>query len=721
MTNLSEKTLSPEERAKILLSQMTITEKIDQLRSQLSLEAPNPERDYTVGHVRTVGHFMHKHGNVKPSETATAINHDTEQSMKASRFGIPILQNCEALHGVQWCSGTCYPQAIGLAAMFDPDMVEKVASAVSEELRAGGIRQVFAPVVNVVRDCRWGRTEESYGEDVKLVSDTGCAYVRGLEKNNVIATPKHFVDNYSDGGRDSNESHSSWRELREVYLEPFRSCFIEGGARSTMLAYNSVDGVPCSMSKMLMQNILREEWGFKGFTVSDYCGVDGVYSAHQVARNLTEAQALCLKAGLDVDLPNGSSKLHEALKTGLITEEDIDRAVGRVLKTKFELGLFDNPFVDVKKADEIVHSPAHVALARESARKCMVLLKNEGLLPLTHNSYKRIGVFGPSANTINVGGYSGPYGGWKGEAKTPYEALCEQYKDTSEVVLCTSDDKSSSIADTCDLLLYFTATLEGEGADRSNLLLPGHKVKQQISEGGALIVEEKEEEIVTDQEMMLEMLSKKDIPLCVIMINGAPVDVSGWEKGADAILEAWYPGEQGAEAIVETLTGKNNPGGRLPITFPKCIGQVPLFYARKPTGRGFRYVENDGEPQWCFGFGMSYTTFEWSDFRIKHSGGATLDVTLTVKNTGTYDGDEVVQLYLSQTLCDVVRPMKEMKAYQRVHLSSGGSTTVSFKLNEHAFSYYNQMMEFGLHSSHNRIVLGANSKDEKFSFEFDIM
>lgn len=382
MMNIPDKSLLPEEKAKKLLSQMTVDEKIDQIRSQLVRNYHSPERDYKVGHMRNIGHFMHQAAPVKPSVAAEAINEDTQRSMEANRFGIPVLQNGESLHGAQWVSGTCYPQAIALAAMFDPEMVEKVASAIAEEVRAGGVRQVFAPVVNLVRDCRWGRTEESYGEDVKLVSDTGRAFVRGLEKNNVISTPKHFADNYSDGGRDSNESHSSWRELREVYLEPFRACFVEGGARSTMMAYNSLDGVPCSMNKTLMQKILRDEWGFKGFTVSDYSGVDGVYKAHQVARDLMEAQAFCLKAGMDVDMPNGNGELTEALKKGLITEEDIDKAAFRVLKAKFELGLFENPFVDAAKADEIVHSREHIELARESARKCMVLLKNNGILPL---------------------------------------------------------------------------------------------------------------------------------------------------------------------------------------------------------------------------------------------------------------------------------------------------------------------------------------------------
>lgn len=720
MLNIPEKSLSFEARAKILLSQMTVAEKIDQLRSQMVWDCHSPERDYKVGHIRNVGHFMHKIASVSPSVAAEAINDDTRRSMESNRFGIPVLQNGEALHGAQWCSGTCYPQAIALAAMFDPEMVEKVAGAIAEELRAGGVRQVFAPVVNLVRDCRWGRTEESYGEDVKLVSDTGCAFVRGLEKNNVIATPKHFADNYSDGGRDSNESHSSWRELREVYLEPFRACFIDGGARSTMLAYNSLDGVPCSMNKQLIGKVLRDEWGFKGFTVSDYGGVDGVFNAHHIAQNLTEAQALCLKAGMDVDLPNGNGNLAEALERGLVTEEDIDRAAFRVLKTKFELGLFENPFVDADKADKIVHSKEHTDLARKCARQSMVLLKNNGLLPINVSKYKRIGVFGPSANTINIGGYSGPYGGWKGKANTPYAALCDELKDKADVVLCTSDEKTAEIAESCDLLLYFTATLEGEGADRSSMLLPSHKVKQQYSEGSAIIVDEKTVEIVTDQEKMLSMLSAMQKPMCVVLINGAPVDVSGWEKGADAILEAWYPGEEGADAIVETLMGKNNPGGRLPITFPKCIGQVPLFYARKPTGRGFGYVENDGQPRWPFGYGLSYTSFVWENIHMTLSANTPVEISLTIRNTGLYDGDEVIQVYLSQTYCDVVRPLKELKAYRRVHVMCGESVSVTLKLDERSFSYYNSEMKFGLHSSHNRVVLGTNANDAKAEFEFDI-
>ena len=722
MNTFRDSNLSPEVRAQLLLSEMTTEEKLFQLQSQLLF--PNEydsKRDFRAGCVRNPGHFMHVKGEVAPSVAAQAINDDTRKSIEASRFGIPVLQNGEALHGAEWCSATCFPQAIAMAATFDPELVRRIARAVGKELRAGGVRQVFAPVVNITRDCRWGRTEESYGEDVLLTSQMGAAYSGGLEDENVVATPKHFVDNYSDGGRDSNESHSSWRELREVYLEPFRACFQEGHARSTMLAYNSVDGVPCSCNETLMKRILREEWGFKGFTVSDYGGVEGVSGAHKVARDLTHAQADCLKAGMDFDLPNGGACLKEAYKQGLFTEEDLNSAVLHILTAKFELGLFEEPYVDAAKADQIVHAPEHMDLALEGARKCMVLLKNDGLLPLKKGAHKRIGLFGPSANTVNIGGYSGPFGGWNGQADTPFDAIRAYCKGEAEVVLCEPGDDVRKLSETCDLAIYFTATLEGEGSDRCSFRLPAQRVKKRVSEGSAMIVDEKETVISVDQEAELASLSSGKTPLMVVLINGAPIDVSGWENGAHAILEAWYPGEKGSQALAETLFGENNPGGKLPITFPRSIGQAPLFYARKPSGRGYGYVENDGSPRWPFGFGMSYTAFEWSQFEVLKADAEGVLVSLNVKNTGNVDGDEVVQLYLGQTCADVVRPLKEMKAFSRVFVPAGETRRVELKLGVRELSFWNREMKFGLHPCHCRIVLGAHAEDEQFAYEFELI
>lgn len=712
--------LPAEERAKLLLAEMTLEEKIFQLKSQLLWPQEIEEkRDYRTGAVRNIGHFLHEHGAVKPSVAAQAINEDTRKSIQAGRLGIPVLQNGEALHGAEWCNGTLFPQSLGMGAAFDEELTEEVALAVGKELRAGGVRQVFAPVVNVTRDCRWGRTEEGYGEDVLLNARMGAAFCRGLEANNVIATPKHYVDNYGDGGRDSASSLNSWRTLYEVYLEPFRACFQEGGARSVMAAYNTVDGVPCSCSEELLTKILRDEWGFDGFVVSDYGGVEGSCYSHGVARDLADAAALCLKAGLDADMPNGGTAIREAYDRGLISMEDIDRSVLRILKQKFLLGLFEEPFVDAQKADGIVRCPEHRSLAKKAACETMVLLKNNGLLPLQKGKYKRIGVFGPAMDCVNSGDYSGPYGGWHGDAKTPIEALKEYLGDEAELVVCADESKLSETAAGCDLNLFFTAAIEGEGTDRSSLKLPGARKALNVSTECAVIIGTELQQVEMDQEGALGILAELEVPLCVVL-TGTPVDVTGWCEGADAILEAWYPGEEGSQAIAETLFGENNPGGKLPISFPRSVGQLPLYYAYKTMGRGINYVENDGSPLYEFGYGLSYTDFRLDDFNVEACGRDGASVSLNVTNIGNRAGDEVVQLYVSVTHAEVCRPTCELKAFKRVSLQPGETQRILLTADKRALSFYDRKMNFGIHPCSVKIGIGTSCKKIAFEHSFEI-
>ena len=713
--------LSAAERAKALLDEMTLDEKLQQLKSQLMWPREYEEkRDFTVGSMRNIGHFMHEHGARPASEAAAAINEDTRRSIEASRLGIPVLQNGEALHGAEWVNGTLFPQSLAMAATYDDALVEEVADAIGKELRAGGVRQVFAPVVNITRDCRWGRTEEGYGEDVLLNSRMGAAFCRGLEGQNVIATPKHFVDNYGDGGRDSCSSLNSMRTLREVFLEPFRACFQEGGARSVMMAYNAIDGVPCSCNEELMQKILRDEWGFEGFTVSDYGGMEGTHYSHGVARDEAEAAGKCLKAGLDADMPNGGRCIKEALERGLISEEDIDKSVLRILTQKFRLGLFEEPFVDAAKADETVRCDSHRELSYKAALKCMTLLKNDGLLPLKKGAYRRIGLFGPAIDTLNGGDYSGPYGGWTLKVPTILDELRAYVGEETEIVLCADADRLAEIAASCDVNIYAASMLAGEGADRCEIKLPGQK--KVINEGSAFaqIIDAEVKEIYEDQESMLGILGGLNVPLCVVL-TGNPVDVSAWEGGANAILEAWFPGEVGSKAIVRTLFGENNPGGKLPISFPRCVGQLPLYYSYKPMGRPIYYVENDGTPYRPFGFGLSYTTFELSDFKVIKADNSGAVVSVRISNTGNFDGDEVLQLYISQKYADAVRPLSELKAFRRVSLKKGESKTVELELDARALSFYDAKMNFGVHPCLTKLMLGTSSADIAFEYSYDIL
>jgi len=676
-----------------LMNRMTPQEKIGQLRSQLLFDPHDTRRDYTTGNVRDIAHFMHANGPADAQTCAKAVNQQTQKSMAASRFGIPELSHEEGLHGAQWGMATVFPQSIGMAASFDVHLYSQEADVIARELRAVGIRQVLAPVVNIARDPRWGRMQETYGEDVCLTSRFGVAYVKAMQQNGIIATPKHFVDNYGAAGHDSYASDNSWRTLYETYLEPFRACVQEGGALSIMAAYNSVMGQPCSTNSHLLNDVLRKEWGFPGFTVSDYGAVLGVYAAHGTATTYADAQAQSLKAGMDVELANGYRNVDSLYRSGKITINDIDRAVERVLTAKFSIGLYDHPYADPDQANALVRSEANKALALQAARETMTLLKNERhTLPLNSDSIKTIGLFGPAADVLSMGDYTGPYGGWKGSgAKTPYDGIKELSGSKATVKVYRAGQDWDAFIKDCDALVYFAAIQEGEAQDRSKLTLPS--VKQQLgqSTANAVIAENQQTNVSNfDQEGTIKKLAKSGKKLVVVLQNGAPIDLHNWFSEVSAILETWYPGEQGGIAIAETLFGLNNPGGRLPVSWPNSSGQVPVYYAVKPTGRSNRYIDDDGQPLFPFGYGLSYTTFAYSNLKVN----ANHSVQVTVTNTGPVAGDEVVQLYLHRRIAPVARPEKELRAFQRVHLQPGESKAVTLQLPLRSFGYYDENLKW---------------------------
>ena len=698
-----------------LLSRMSLEEKVAQASAQLLfMDEFYEKRDYTKGHIRNVGHFLPDGGLPNdPKTVAERINEDTQKSIEASRWGIPVLQHGEALHGAQWGNATCFPQSIGMAATFDDDLYYREGQVVAEELRAVGVRQVYAPVINITRDQRWGRGQESYGEDVLMNSRFGVAYVKALEEGGVIATPKHFVDNYGEGGHDSFASITSWRELREVYLEPFRVCVEEGGARGIMSAYNAVDGIPASSNPKLLQDILKKEWGFKGIVVSDYGATEMVGNRHLLAETEDDALALCMNAGMDLQLANTSDGLLEQVKSGKIPEKVLDESVRRVLRLKFELGLFDEPLVDPEKAAAVVRSPEHRELAYEAACKAMTLLKNDGILPL--KGVKRVGVYGPSANILNVGDYSGGRGGWKGDGITPYEGLKKALEGSAEVVLAPVSQNVNPLASRCDVLVFFPSITEEEGSDRSSFHLPSSHVQpNRTTEGGLIVADAQAPAIEVDQEKMVRDLIATGKPVIVVLHNGAVIDISGWADGAAAILEAWYPGEQGGRAIADVLTGTVNPGGRLPITWARSIGQNPMYYSIKPSGRGYGYVENDGSPLYPFGYGLSYTTFGYKNFQTVETleKGQPLKVRVTVTNTGAVKGDEVVQVYIHDELASVVRPLKQLAAFQRVTLEPGESREVELEIPNRQFALWDRDMNFRVEEGWFEVWLGKNANEK---------
>lgn len=713
-------------RAKELLSELTLEEKIYQICSQMVYpirEDFAEKRNYKVGNCRNIGHFIHESKGcaVSPYEITEAINNEIRLATQSNSKAIPPLEHGEALHGAQWGMATCFPQPIGMASSFDTDLVERIADVIGKECAVAGVRQALTPVVNVVRDCRWGRTVETFGEDVLLNGDMGAAICKGLQKNGVIATPKHYADNYSYGGRDSNVSDTSERTMREVFLEPFRRCIKDGGAMSLMAAYNSWDGVPCTCNKYLLTDILRDEWGFDGFVVSDYSGVENIKNAHRLYDTSAMVLAESLKAGLDISLPRSSyDDFITALNEGFIDEADIDRAVLRVLTAKFSIGLFNKPYGNPEKAQELVRCDEHKKLALEAARKTIVLLKNDNTLPLSIENIKQLAVFGLGATVIPVGdNYSGPYKvKWTAEnAKTPLQYLSE-YLDGNTRVIFADDSEIENVAPLCDAAVYFTSLIEGEGMDRSDIRLPGVTNAQQRDEN-TVIVGKNEFSLKTDQEESIRRMCTSNKNSAVVLLNGSPVDMSSWIDFCPAVIEAWYPGEQGAQAVTEILFGEISPSGKLPVTFPRSVGQLPLFYSMKPSGRGYGYVENDGSPLYPFGFGLSYTTFRIDNFtyNIVNSG---LRIGFSAENTGKYAGTEIVQIYFSGHNCDVVMPIKELKAYKRIELHSGAKAHFEITVSRDSFCYYDRRMNYGLHNGDFTVSAGTSSADILSSFEVKV-
>lgn len=705
-----------DKRVEDLLKRMSLEEKVDQVSSQLLFLKDWDKRDYTRGHVRNPGHFLPEEDLPNdPKSVAETINDDVRRSMESNRWGIPVLEHGEALHGAQWGNATCFPQSIGMGATFDEDLYYRVGQVVAKELRAVGVRQVYAPVVNITRDQRWGRAQESYGEDVLLNARMGVAYVKALEEGGVVATPKHFVDNYGEGGHDSFASPTSWRVLREVFLEPFRACVEEGGARGIMSSYNSVDGIPSSCNGRLLNDILKKEWGFKGIVVSDYGAVDIVRSSHGMAETDEDALALCMNNGLDVQLHNTNENLLRLVEDGKISEKTLDESVRRVLRIKFQLGLFDEPLVDPAKAEEIVRCPSHRALAYEAACKSMTLLKNDGILPLKPGNVRRIGVFGPAADVLTLGDYSGARKGWKGDGITPVQGLKHVFDGRTEVVLGKAGQDVDPLARSCDVLVFFPSIMEEEGRDRSSFHLPSGKFVRNRSETGAAVISDQlEMEVEIDQERMIRDLIATGKPVVVVLQNGAVIDLSDWVDGVSAVLEAWYPGEQGGQAIADVLSGRKNPGGRLPFSWSRSIGQNPMYYSVKPSGRGYDYIENDGSPLWPFGYGLSYTAFEYSGFHMPErlEKGDSLKLSVTVTNTGEVEGDEVVQVYSRDELASVARPLKELVAFGRVTLKPGESKVVELEVPYRRFAMWDKDMKFRVEEGWFEVWLGRNAGEK---------
>ena len=661
-------------------------------------------------------------------QTVALVNSIQKYAVKETRLGIPVLFHEEGLHGYAAKDATSFPQAIALASSWDPDLLTRVFAVAAREMRARGVQQVLAPVVDVARDPRWGRIEETYGEDPHLVGRLGIAAVRGfqgdtlpLAPGKVFATLKHMTGHgQPESGTNVGPASISERVLREVFFPPFAAAIKSSNALNVMASYNEIDGIPSHGNYWLLHDILRGEMGFTGSVVSDYEGIEQLQTLHHVEPDFLHAAARAMHAGVDFDLPDGAAyeKLPEALAKGLVTQEQIDTAVRRMLKMKFLAGLFENPYADGKAAAAITNNAEARALAVQAARETTVLLKNDGALPL--HDVTTLAVIGPNAAKVDLGGYS--------NVPNHTVSLLQGIQAKARVKVVSAEgvritDKGDWYSDEvkladreANLARIQQAVQVAKSADQILLVIGSNSaVSREAWDKATHLGDRADIGLIAQQNELAQAMFALGKPVVVVLINGAPLSIPEVAGKANAILEAWYPGQEGGTALAEILFGDANPGGKLPVTIARSVGQLPIYYNQKPTAhRG--YMFDSAQPLYPFGFGLSYTTFEISAPRLSASqikSGDSVVVSVDVRNTGKVAGDEVVQLYLHDVVSSVTRPVKELKGFRRVTLAPGESKVLQFTLDRDAFALWNQEMKRVVEPGAFEIMVGPNSVDLK--------
>jgi beta-glucosidase-like glycosyl hydrolase len=665
-----------------------------------------------------------------PREDAVFINSVQKWLVENTRLGIPVLTHEEALHGLVAPRGTSFPIPIALASTWDPALVERVMSIAALEARARGTHEVLSPVLDLARDPRWGRTEETYGEDPYLVSRLGVAAIRGyqgtsrtLARDKVFATAKHFAGHGPhEGGINTAPTAFAERLLRDQDLLPFETAIAETPVLAVMPSYNEMDGVPSHKNRWLLGRVLRQEWGFDGMVVSDYYAIDQMVSQHGVAADLADAARQAIEAGVDVELPDiaAYAKLADLVKDGRLSESVLDRAVARILRAKFLAGLFEDPYVDPDRAQRVSNTPEHQAAALEAARRAMVLLKNDGaLLPLDRAKLKTIAVIGPNAKGVRLGGYSSEPGrgvdildGIKQKVGTGLRVLyAEGVRITEEPPNWTADKVVFGDPVKNRQRIAEAVTMARQ-ADVAVVVIGTNESTSREAWADNHLGDVADLELSSQQNELVDAVRGTGKPVVVVLINGRPLALSHVAQTVPAILEGFYLGQEGGTAVADVLFGDANPGGKLPISFPRATGQLPVYYDRKPTS--FRsYLDLTREPLFPFGHGLSYTTFKLDNLkvapeRIGPAGEAT--VTVDVTNTGARAGDEVVQLYVRDRVASVTRPVKELRGFERVALAPGERKTVTFKVGPAALRFTNERMERVVEPGLFDLMVGTSSK-----------
>ena len=745
--------LSVDARVEDLLARMTLEEKVAQMQSiwdnkgtlfdaKLELDPKKMALNYPDG----IGQFARPSDATGPASprlvpgrdlrgTIRLVNALQHYALEHTRLGIPIMFHEEGLHGYVAVGATSFPQAIALASSWDPALVRAVNVVTAREMRARGVTEALTPVVDVARDPRWGRIEETFGEDPYLVGEMGVAAVEGLQGEGkawdlgpakVFATLKHLTGHgQPESGTNVGPAPYSERALREFFFPPFEKIIARTGVSAVMPSYNEIDGVPSSANVWLLQKVLRGEWGFKGAVVSDYYAIEDLQRLHHIAATPEEAALLALKAGVDIDLPSPGAyaTLTQQVRDGRVPVSSIDAAVRRLLTLKLRAGLFEHPFADAEQAQAVTDTPDARALALKSAQRAIVLLKNDGILPLQLPPGKTpvIAVIGPNAAVARLGGYAGQppltvsiLDGIRAKVGAHAKVLFAQ-----GVKITANDDWWADEVQLADPQenhrLIDAAVAAARGADQ--IVLAIGDTEQTSREGWAPthLGDRDSLDLVGEQQALFDALRALGKPLVVVLINGRPASTVTIAEQANALLEGWYLGEQGGNAMADVLFGAVNPGGKLPLTIPRGVGQLPMFYNAKPSARR-GYLFDTTAPLYPFGFGLSYTTFEigapkLSSDHISVDGSVTVSV--PVRNTGSRDGDETVQLYVHQLVGSVTRPIKELKAFERVSVAAGATKTVTFTLTPESFRMWNIEMHRVVEPGAFELMVGPSSVDLK--------
>ncbi len=738
--------LSVKERTQNLLSLMTLEEKVGQLLCPLGWEmyekqgarVTQSKKFEQLVKERNVGMLWAVYradpwtkktleNGLNPELAAKVGNALQRYVIENTRLGIPLFLAEESPHGHMAIGTTVFPTGIGLASTWSEALLAEVGAVISKEIRLQGAHIAYGPVLDLAREPRWSRVEETYGEDPVLSGQLGAAIIRGegggniAQKTGVISTLKHFLAyGVAEGGLNGNASSVGIHDLTQTFLPPFKAA-VDAGALSVMTSYNSVDGTPCTSNKYLLTDILQNTWKFHGFSVSDLYSIEGIKNSHFVAATIEDAAIQAISAGTNVDLGGDAYfKLIEAVKKGKVQESIVDSAVYRVLRLKFEMGLFENPYVNPKEAKLEVRSNANIAVARKAAQESVVLLKNNGILPLS-KQIQKIAVIGPNAhNRYNMlGDYTAPQEDSNIKTvldgirtKLPSAAIeyvkgCD-IRDTTH----TEIDKALEAAKASDVVVVavggssardfktsYIATgaavaskdnvsdMEcGEGFDRSSLDLLGKQMD------------------------LLKALQATGKPLIVVYIQGRPLNMNWAAEHAEALLTAWYPGQEGGNAIADVLFGDYNPAGRLPISIPRSVGQLPVYY-NKANPVGHNYVEMSSTPLYSFGYGLSFSKFQYADLQVEKNENNTFIISFSVTNSGSYDGDEVAQLYLRDEVASTVQPNKQLKHFERLFLKKGEQKIVKFILRQDDLSVVNQQLKTVVEPGTFKVMVGASSDD----------